>query len=135
MEQLYVAIPSTCVDVLWRVDDAIGVLGGHQSTKHGRLRVLALSYFCINLAMIGAGALLVRRVFVIFGALGCCLYLGHLASTVFEDSWLFPVALSAIGLGVVYSGIWWQKNEARIAKSAQAILPKALQELLANKAR
>ncbi len=91
-------------------------------------------YFCINLAMIGAGALLVRRVFVIFGALGCCLYLGHLASTVFEDSWLFPVALSAIGLGVVYSGIWWQKNEARITKSAQAILPKALQELLANKA-
>ncbi|MEC9428753.1 MAG: DUF2157 domain-containing protein, partial [Pseudomonadota bacterium] len=47
---------------------------------------------------------------------------------------LFPVALSAIGLGVVYSGIWWQKNEARITKSAQAILPKALQELLANKA-
>ena len=44
MEQLHVAIPSTCVDVLWRVDDAIGVLGGHQSTKHSRLRVLALSF-------------------------------------------------------------------------------------------
>ena len=44
MEQLYVAIPSTCVDVLWRVDDAISVLGGHQGTKHSRLRVLALSF-------------------------------------------------------------------------------------------
>ncbi len=38
-----------------------------------------LLYFCVNLAMIGVGVVLVRRVFVVFGAIGSCLYLGHLA--------------------------------------------------------
>jgi len=87
-------------------------------------------YFCVNLLMIGIGALLTRRVFVIFGALGSCFYLGHLASTVFKDSWLFPVALTAIGLGVVYLGVVWQKNESKITKKARAVLPNALKELL-----
>ena len=90
-------------------------------------------YFCINLAMVGLGALLVRKVFVIFGALGCCFYLGHLASNVFRDSWLFPVALTAIGLGVVYAGILWQKNEVRITRKARNALPKPVQELLENR--
>ena len=39
----YVAIPSTCVDVLWRVDVAISVLWTSDA-KHSRLRVLALSF-------------------------------------------------------------------------------------------
>ena len=49
------------------------------------LLVLALSLF--------AG------LFVIFGAIGCSIYLGYLANEVFEDSWMFPIALTAIGLG------------------------------------
>ena len=76
--------------------------------------------------MVGLGALLVRKVFVIFGAIGSCFYLGHLASNVFKDSWFFPVALMAIGLGVVYVGIWWQKNEANITHKARNVLPKPL---------
>ena len=83
--------------------------------------------------MVGLGALLVRKVFVIFGALGCCFYLGHLASNVFRDSWLFPVALTAIGLGGVYAGILWQKNEVRITRKARNALPKPVQELLENR--
>ncbi len=90
-------------------------------------------YFVINLAMIGVGALLVRKVFVIFGALGCCGYLGHLASNVFEDSWLFPVALSVIGLTVVYFGILWQKHEAALTTKARSMMPASLRELLEAK--
>jgi len=90
-------------------------------------------YFVINLAMIGVGALLVRKVFVIFGALGCCGYLGHLASNVFEGSWLFPVALSVIGLAVIYFGILWQKHEAALTTKARSIMPASLRELLEAK--
>ncbi len=87
-------------------------------------------YFCINLSMIGVGVLLLRRVIVVFGALGSCGYLGYLASNVFKDSWLFPFALTAIGLGIIYLGILWQKHEPMITAKSRALLPKALRELL-----
>ena len=90
-------------------------------------------YFMINVFMIGVGVLVIRRVFVIFGALGCCVYLGHLASNVFEDSWLFPIALTAIGLSIIYLGVIWQKNEAAITEMARSILPAQLKELLDSK--
>jgi len=90
-------------------------------------------YFCINLIMIGVGVLLVRRVFVVFGALGGCGYLGYLASDIFRDSWLFPIALTAIGLGIIYLGVLWQKHEAAITKKFRSILPVALQKLLEGK--
>ena len=106
---------------------------GGLSSQHSDSELSKFLYFCINLAMVGLGALLVRKVFVIFGALGSCFYLGHLASNVFKDSWLFPIALTAIGLGVVYAGIWWQKNEAKITRKARHVLPKPLQELLDKK--
>ena len=90
-------------------------------------------YFMINVSMIGVGVLLIRRVFVIFGALGSCGYLGYLASSVFEDSWLFPIALTAIGLSIIFLGVIWQKNEATITEKARALLPRQIKELLDSK--
>lgn len=90
-------------------------------------------YFCINLLMIGVGVLLIRRVFVVFGALGSSGYLAYLASDVFSDSWLFPIALTAMGLGIVYLGIIWQKHEKVITEKTRALLPQPLQELLDSK--
>lgn len=87
-------------------------------------------YFCINLLMIGVGVLLVRRVFVVFGALGSCFYLGYLAHDVFSDSWLFPVVLTAIGLSIIYLGILWQKHEKNITQKSRAWIPARLRELL-----
>ncbi|WP_374320194.1 DUF2157 domain-containing protein [Aquabacterium sp.] len=92
-----------------------------------------LGYCAINLLMIGIGALLSRRVFAVFGGLGVAAYLGHLAATVFKDSLLFPLALTAIGLGVVYVGILWQRHEARITARLRASLPAVLSEMLANR--
>ena len=86
--------------------------------------------FCINLFLIGIGVLIVRRLFVVFGALGCCGYLGYLATDFFKDSWLFPIALTAIGLAIVYLGILWQKHEKSIADKARTLLPESLRELL-----
>ncbi|WP_339868670.1 DUF2157 domain-containing protein [Pseudohongiella nitratireducens] len=90
-------------------------------------------YFCINLIMIGLGAILVRRVFVVFGALGSCGYLGYLAFDVFRDSWLFPITLTVIGLGIIYLGILWQRHEQAISQRARAMLPMALRDMLSTR--
>ncbi len=103
------------------------------SLQHSDSELGKLLYFSINLGLIAAGALLVRRVFVVFGALGCAGYLQHLASSIFEDSWLFPVALTGIGLGIIYLGILWQRNEQSITSVTRRILPATVQELLAER--
>jgi hypothetical protein len=103
------------------------------SLQHSDSELTKFIYFLINLGLIAAGALLVRRVFVVFGALGCAVYLEHLASSIFEDSWLFPIALTGIGLGIIYLGIAWQRNEQTITRVTRRILPATLQELLAER--
>ncbi len=99
--------------------------------QHSDNELSKFLYFLTNLGLIGCGAVLVRRVFVVFGALGCAGYLEHLASSIFQDSWLFPFALTAIGLGIIYLGILWQRHEAKITGKVQSLLPQALRELLA----
>lgn len=91
-------------------------------------------YFCVNLLMVGAGVALARGVFVALGALGACLYLGRLAFEVFKDSWLFPVALAATGLSIIYLGMVWQRNEQAITRKARNCLPAPLRQLLADRA-
>ena len=103
---------------------------GGLSAQHSESELSKFFYFCINLLLIGIGVLIVRRVFVVFGALGCCGYLGYLAADFFKDSWLFPFALTAIGLGIVYLGILWQKHEKSITEKARALLPESLREVL-----
>ncbi|MBA2652369.1 MAG: DUF2157 domain-containing protein [Tatlockia sp.] len=92
-----------------------------------------LVYLGINLVLIGLGLILVRKVFVIFGGLGVAGYLGHLASAIFKDSMFFPIALTIIGLIIIYLGTLWQKHEAAITKKVQSILPNALKELLQSR--
>jgi len=108
---------------------------GGMTAQHSDSELNKFIYFCINMLMIGTGALLVRRVFVIFGAIGSCLYFGHLASDVFRDSWLFPIALTAIGLAIIYLGIVWQRNEAAITLKARSVLPVPIRELLDSRLR
>ncbi|TEW54411.1 DUF2157 domain-containing protein [Psychromonas sp. RZ22] len=87
-------------------------------------------YFVINLLMIFVGVIIVRRVFVIFGAIGCSIYIGYLASSIFQDSWLFPIALTLLGLFIIYLGVFWQQNESVITIKARQYLPLKLRELL-----
>jgi len=86
-------------------------------------------YMCINVLMILIGAVLSRRVFVVFGGLGIAGYLGHLAYRVFMDSMIFPFVLTVIGLGIVFLGVLWQKHEEKISDSIRMVLPEALREL------
>lgn len=87
-------------------------------------------YFCINILLMGVGVAIVRKVFMIFGAIGCFIYLGHLAYEVFEESLLFPVVLTAMGLGLIYLGLLWQKNEKTVTHKVQRYLPRSFRELV-----
>jgi hypothetical protein len=73
------------------------------------------------------GAAIGRRVFTVYGAFGVLLYLGHLSHKVFQDSFMFPFALTVLGLGLVALGVWWQRNEAAIAARLSAFVPRGLQ--------
>jgi hypothetical protein len=87
-------------------------------------------YLCINLMMIAVGAVLSRRVFVVFGGLGAAGYLGHLAHDVFKDSMMFPFVLTIVGLGVIYLGIIWQRHEEMISTKLRELLPLPMRELV-----
>jgi len=91
-------------------------------------------YCMINLAMVLAGAVLGRRVFAVFGGMGIAGYLGHLSWRVFKDSLVFPVALTAIGLAIVWLGVLWQRREAQWSARLRALVPGGLRELLEARA-
>jgi MFS family permease len=87
-------------------------------------------YCAINVGMLLLGAVLGRRVFAVLGGFGIAGYLGHLSYTVFEDSMLFPFALSLIGFAIVGLGFVWQRFEARVSAALRGGLPVPLRELL-----
>ncbi len=94
--------------------------------RHSDSEPSKLLYGLLNLGFIGLSALLQRRVFAVCGGLGVALYLGDLSSRLFKDSLLFPLALTAIGLGVIACGIGWQRHEDRIRAALRQRLPAGL---------
>ncbi|MCC2618292.1 DUF2157 domain-containing protein [Aestuariibacter halophilus] len=103
---------------------------GGMTAQDSDSELAKLGYFAVNLLLMAIGVLLTRRVFVVFGALGSCLYLGHLAHDVFKDSWMFPISLTFIGLMMVYGGVQWQKHEKRLSQKARSTLPPSLTRLI-----
>jgi hypothetical protein len=93
-----------------------------------------LAYCGINVFMILVGAVLGRRVFAVFGGLGVAFYLGDLSWRVFKDSMIFPLALSALGLGIIALGVLWQRREAQWSARLRGFLPLPLRELIEARA-
>lgn len=87
-------------------------------------------YFLINAGLILVSVLLDRRVFIVFGALGVTWYLGYLSSRVFEDSMLFPVVLSFIGIAIIYLGIQYQRHRERVTRFVHGLVPASVRQLL-----
>jgi len=86
-------------------------------------------YCLINLALVFGGAVIGRRVFTVFGGVGVAIYLGHLSHKVFGDTLWFPFALSLLGLGLVWLGVWWQRHETQIQQRLSRWMPSGLRDI------
>jgi hypothetical protein len=87
-------------------------------------------YCLLNIGFIALGALLRRRIFLVYGALGVNIYLVYLAWRVFERSALFPFALTLLGLGIIAAAVKYQKNRLRIDAWLDTVIPDWLRMLL-----
>jgi hypothetical protein len=72
--------------------------------------VRRLLYLLLNIGLIGLAVKLRRTTFLVFGALGVHLYLGHLAYRVFQDSFFFPFVLALLGLSLILVTVWMQRR-------------------------
>lgn len=86
-------------------------------------------YCLLNVGLIILAVFLQRRVFVVFGACGVFGYLGHLSYNVFKDSFLFPMALSILGLAVIYLGVQYQRHRERFEEAVLAVIPVSIRRL------
>ena len=67
-------------------------------------------YAVLNVALMWLAVKLRRAMFLVFGALGVYLYLGHLAYQVFENSFFFPFVLALLGLSMILLTVWFQRK-------------------------
>lgn len=100
-----------------RLDYALWLyIFGHLAVM-GHLSVLAFQYegllgllfIATYLGFVVASVVLQRRVFLVFGAIGCYSYTSYLAFRVFEGSLGFTFALAAVGLLVLLSAVGYQR--------------------------
>ena len=94
-----------------------------------------LLYCVINLVLIVLSVLLRQRSFIVFGSVGVIGYLGHLSYRVFEDSFLFPIALTFLGISIIFAAVTYQKNAASITSRLQGSLPDEIRALVPPRAR
>jgi hypothetical protein len=92
-------------------------------------------YCVFNIAFIAFGLFLDRRVYMVFGAIGVVIYLGHLAHDVFNDVIGFSFALSEIGLVVVFVGVYLERRRGAISAYLDAHLPEFVRALRPPRAR
>jgi hypothetical protein len=108
---------------------------GGLSLMDGSTEASKFLYCLINVVLIALSVLLRQRSFIVFGAFGVLGYLGHLSMRVFADSLLFPIVLTMIGIAIIWMGVLYQRNSARIAALVHTSLPDAMRELIPPRAR
>ncbi len=82
-----------------------------------------LAFGLIHLSFMLVAVLIRRRAFMVVGGVGLFSYLVYLAGDLFRDSLLFPVALSAIGLALIFGGVAYARREDRIREWIMRRLP------------
>lgn len=87
-------------------------------------------YALINVGLMFASVLLSRRVFLVFGSFGVLYYLGHLSYTLFAGSILFPLFLTFFGVGIIWAGVKYHKNQAAIDGFVLSLVPASLRDRL-----
>jgi hypothetical protein len=76
-------------------------------------------YLLVNIGLVAVAIWLTRTVFLVFGGFGIYIYVGHLAWTVFKDSFFFPFVLALLGLflilGTVLGQHYWRRRLKQLA--------------------
>jgi hypothetical protein len=120
---------------LWLYLAGVAAFWGGLTSMEAGSELGRLLYCLINVGLLFIGAVLSRRVFTVFGALGVASYLGYLAYRVFAASILFPIALTGAGFAVIYLGILWQRHEQEISQRLRSYLPDWLRKLVEERER
>jgi hypothetical protein len=87
-----------------------GLTSMHSSSEANRLL-----YALLNLGLVAVAVAARRATFLVFGALGLHLYVGHLAYDVFGTSVLFPFVIALLGLSLILVTVWAQRHLPRAA--------------------
>jgi len=87
-------------------------------------------YCLIHLVLMGLAVALRRTVFMVFGGLGIWCYLGYLSYSVFEDSLLFPIILTLLGLALIALGVTYSKHRGRLTSAIRSAFPEDLLRLI-----
>ena len=85
-------------------------------------------YCLINLGLMLLSVVLGRKVFMVFGVIGVFGYLSHLAYSVFKDSLLFPFALTALGISIIYLGVLYQRQSRNLERLFEGLLPQGVRQ-------
>jgi hypothetical protein len=80
-------------------------------------------YCLINVFLMFVSVWLQRRAFLVFGAMGVPGYLGYLSWRVFEDSLLFPFALSGLGILLIALAVLAHRHAAELRAGFEKLLP------------
>jgi hypothetical protein len=87
-------------------------------------------YFLINIFLIFLSVWLDRKVFIVFGSLGCMGYLGSLSHRIFNNSILFPFVLTLIGVFIIFLAVQYQRNQNKFNENINNLLPAEIKKLL-----
>lgn len=85
-----------------------------------------LAFALGNFFLMTLSALLQRGAFLTCGAIGIYAWMGHLARRVFPGSLAFPFVLTAVGLAIMGSGLWVQRNQDRFQWLLLSWIPESL---------
>ncbi|MCP1623114.1 DUF2157 domain-containing protein [Pseudomonas nitroreducens] len=83
-------------------------------------------YCLINLGLMALAVALRRTVFMVFGGIGIWGYLGYLSYSVFQDSLMFPIILTLLGLALIALGIAYSKLRELLTSNLRSGLPDSL---------
>lgn len=87
-------------------------------------------YLAASLLVMAGAVLVRRRTPLVFGGLGTFLYLAWLAGDAFADSLLFPVFLTAAGIGLIGAGLLYRRHESEIVGFLEDRIPDSVRATL-----
>ncbi|MBX6369389.1 MAG: DUF2157 domain-containing protein [Rhodospirillales bacterium] len=102
---------------------------GGMTAMESRSELWKAVYCAVSVALLFLSVFLARRVYAVLGGLGVAAYLGHLSYEIFEDSLLFPFALSLIGIGLIAAGLVYYRRGRAIEAWLEKRFPPFLSAL------